>query len=122
MLRSRQEVPFLIWTLPFAAGTRIHFSSDGGSSGLEPYWHLENSKPASRQMLPPLLGCMIRYLLTLAADVADALAGREKLTATPAAAMTIVTAFSSPRLTMATSFAGACGRRQKRNRTDSPRS
>src|SRR5262245_18309232 len=110
MLRSRQKVPFLIWTLPFAAGTRIHFSSDGGSSGLGPYWHLENSKPASRQMLPPLLGCMIRYLLTLAAGVADALAGREKLTATPAAAMTVVTAFSSPRLNMATSLAG--GRRQ----------
>jgi hypothetical protein len=56
MLRSRQSGPFFIWTLPFAAGTRIHFSSDGGSSGLGPYWHLENSKPASRQTLPPLLG------------------------------------------------------------------
>jgi hypothetical protein len=52
---------------------------------------------------------MIRYLLTLAAGVADALAGREKLTATPAAAMTVVTAFSSPWLNMATSFAGAGG-------------
>src|SRR5215831_12785073 len=96
MLRSRQKVPFLIWTLPFAAGTRIHFSSDGGSSGLGPYWHLENSKPASRQMFPPPLGCMIRYLLPLAAGVGDALAEEGKLTATPAAAMTVVTAVSSP--------------------------
>jgi len=62
---------------------------------------------------------MIRYLLTLAAGVADALAGREKLTVTPATAMTIVTAFSSPRLNMATSFAGAVAADKERNRTGS---
>src|SRR6516225_1409667 len=97
MLRSRQSGPFLIWTLPFAAGTRIHFSSDGGSSGLGPYWHLENSNPASRQELPPpLLGCVIRYLLTLAAGVADALEGSAKAAPTPTAAMTVVAAFNRP--------------------------
>src|SRR6516162_11180955 len=102
MLISRQSGPFLIWTLPFVAGTRIHFSSDGGSSGLLPYWHLENSKPASRQMLPPPLGCMIRYLLTAAVGVAEALAGSEKPAAKPAAAMTVVTAFSGFQLNMVT--------------------
>src|SRR3974390_2138409 len=94
MLRSRQKVPFLIWMLPFVAGTRIHFSSDGGSSGPGPYGHLENAKPASRQIFPPLLGCMIRYLLMLAAGVAHALAGKEKLAATPAAPITVVMPFS----------------------------
>jgi len=64
-------------------------------------------------MLPPLLGCMIRYLLMLAAGVSAALAGREKLTTTPAVARTAVTAFSIPRLNMAASFAAAGGCRQK---------
>jgi len=56
--------------------------------------------------------CMIRYLLTVVPCIADALAGREKLAATPAAAMTVMTACSSPRLRMATSLASADGRRQ----------
>jgi hypothetical protein len=42
----------------------------------------------------------------LAARVGDALAGRQKPTATPAAAMTGMTALSGPRLNMATSFVG----------------